>query len=178
MSMKKEFENRLDKLATERNLINSKLHQASIEVNKEFIVAEKQWQSLKAKIAEITDDSQESSEELIAKAKLEGVHLKQRYHEISQRLSTKATSTQTELETSLEALRVERDEIKLQIHLASMEVQKVFEPTEKQWQTLKVDVANIADATIESSEALVANAKIVADELSNAYQHIKQRIAK
>ncbi len=178
MSIKKEFENLLEKLATERELINSKLHQASVEVNKEFVVAEKQWQSLKDKISEIADDSQESSEELIAKAKLEGEHLKQRYHDISKRLSTKATSTQTELATSLEALKVERDEIKLQIHLASMEVQKAFEPTEKQLQTLKIEAANIADATIETSEALVADAKIVADELSKAYQHIKQRIAK
>jgi len=172
MSIKKEFENLLEKLATERELINSKLHQASTEINKEFVVAEKQWQSLKDKIAEIVDESQESSEELIAKAKLEGEHLKQRYHEMGQSLSTKATSTQAELATSLEALRVERDEIKLQIHLASMDVQKAFEPTEKQLQTLKVDAANIADSTKESSEALVA------DELSKAYQHIKQRIAK
>ncbi|MDA3807539.1 MAG: hypothetical protein PF440_06420 [Thiomicrorhabdus sp.] len=178
MSMKNEFENLSKKLATERELIKSKLHQASIEVNKEFVVAEKQWQSLKHKMAEIADESQENSEELIAKAKLEGEHLKQRYHEISQRLLAKASSTQTELETSLATLRVERDEIKLQIHLASMDVQKAFEPTEKQLQTLKVEVANIADATIEGSEALVADAKIVADELSKAYQHIKQRIAK
>mgnify|MGYP000488260421 CR=1 FL=1 len=178
MSIKKEFEKLLEKLATERDLVKDKLHQASVEVNKEFAVAEKQWISLKEKISEISDDSQESSEELIAKAKLEGEHLKQRYHEIFQRLSDKATSTQAELETSLETLRAERDEIKLQIHLASLELQQAFEPTEKQWQTLKVEVANIADATKESSETLVANAKIVADELSKAYQHIKQRIAK
>lgn len=178
MSIKREFETLLEKLATERELINAKLHQASIEVKKEFAVAEKQWQSLKDKMAEIADDSQESSEEFIAKAKLEGEHLKQRYHEIAQRLSAKATSTQTELEKSLETLRAERDEIKLQMHLASLEVQQLFEPTEKQWQTLKVEVENIADATKESSEALVENAKIVADELSQAYQHIKQRIAK
>lgn len=178
MSIKKEFENLLEKLASERELVKAKLHQASAEVNKEFAVAEKQWASLKDKMSEIADDSQESSEELIAKAKLEGEHLKQRYHEISQRLSDKAASTQTELQNSLETLRAERDEIKLQIHLASLELQQAFEPTEKQWQTLKVEVANIADATKESSETLVANAKIVADELSKAYQHIKQRIAK
>lgn len=178
MNIKKEFENLLEKLATERELINAKLHQASVEVNKEFAVAEKKWQGLKDKMAEIADDSQESSEELIAKAKLEGERLKQRYHEISQRLSAKATSTQAELETSLEALRVERDEIKLQIHLASLEVQQAFEPTEKQWQTLKVEAANIADTTKETSQTLVANTKIVADELSKAYQHIKQRISK
>ncbi len=178
MNIKKEFENLLDKLAAERDLINSKLHQASAGVNKEFAVAEKQWLSLKDKIAEIADDSQESSEEFIAKAKLEGEHLKHRYHDISQRLSAKATSTQAEFEAALEALREERDEIKLQIHLASMDVQEAFEPTEKKWQTLKVEAENIADATKETSEALMENAKIVADELSQAYQHIKQRIAK
>lgn len=178
MSIKREFETLLEKLATERDRINAKLHQASNDVKKEFAVAEKQWQSLKEKMAEIADDGQESSEEFIAKTKLEGERLKQRYHEIAQRLSVKTNSTQAELEKSLEALRVERDEIKLQMHLASLEVQQLFEPTEKQWQTLKVEAENIADATKESSQVLVEKAKIVADELSKAYQNIKQRIAK
>ncbi len=178
MSVKKKFKILFEKLATERDWINSKLHQASQEVNKEFVLAEKQWLSLKDKIAKIEDDNQERTDELIAKAKREGEHLKLHYHEISQRLSAKTSTAQAELESSLEALRKERDEIKLQLHLASMEVQKAFKPTEKQWQTLKVDAENIADSTKETSEAIVENAKIVADELSKAYQHIKQRIAK
>ena len=178
MYLKKEFESLLDTLSAERDLIKSKLQQASVEVNKEFSVVEKQWQNLKDKMAEIADETQENSQELLEAVKLDTERLKQRYHELSQQLSSKATSTQAELETAVEELRVERDEIKLQMHLASMEVQQAFEPTENLWQTLKVKAENLADATQETTGVLVADAKIVADELSIAYQHIKRRLSK
>jgi hypothetical protein len=178
MKIKTEFENLLGKLKAERAQINANLQHASIEVKKEFSAAEREWDSLKRKVADIVDDSQETSETLLAKARGEGERLQHNYHEISQRLSNKATSTQAQFNILVEELRVERDEIKLQMHLASLDIQQAFEPTEKQWQTLKVEAEHIADTTKESSAEFVANSKIVADELGKTYQHIKQRLAK
>jgi hypothetical protein len=87
MSVKAEFENLLGKLNMERDEINLKLHLASMEAKAEFEEAEKQWHSLKIKAAEIADDSVETSEELIAKAKIVGEELKHAYNRIGKRLS-------------------------------------------------------------------------------------------
>jgi DnaJ-domain-containing protein 1 len=88
MSLKNEFDNLLGKLNLEREEIQLKLHLASMEVKDEFEEAEKQWSQIKNKAAEITDDSIETSEEFIAKAKIVGEELKDTYHRIAKRLST------------------------------------------------------------------------------------------
>ena len=87
MSIKHDFEKLLDKLQSERDEIKLKLHLASMEAKEEFDEAEKQWGQLKIKAAEIADDSVETSEEFIDKAKIVGEELKKAYNRISKRLS-------------------------------------------------------------------------------------------
>ena len=87
MATKIEFDNLLDKLKSERDEIMLKLHLASLEAKEEFEEAEKNWNSIKIKAAEIADDSKETSEEFIAKAKIIGEELKETYNRISKRLS-------------------------------------------------------------------------------------------
>ncbi|MDO9424676.1 MAG: hypothetical protein Q7T40_10895 [Methylobacter sp.] len=87
MSIRKDFEDLLGKLQVERDEISLKLHLASMEAKQEFEQAEKQWHRLKIKAAEIADDSVETSEEFIAKAKIVGEELKDAYYRISKRLA-------------------------------------------------------------------------------------------
>lgn len=87
MSVKEDFEDLLDKLQTERDEINLKLHLASMEAKQEFEEAEKEWHRLKVKAAEIADESVETSEEFIAKAKIVGEELKDAYYRIGKRLT-------------------------------------------------------------------------------------------
>jgi hypothetical protein len=87
MAIKEDFENLLDKLQVERDEINLKLHLASMEAKQEFEGAEQQWQRLKIKAAEIADDSVETSEEFIAKAKIIGEELKEAYQRVAKRLA-------------------------------------------------------------------------------------------
>jgi hypothetical protein len=87
MSIKEDFENLLDKLQVERDEINLKLHLASMEAKQEFEEAEKQWSRLKTKAAEIADESVETSEEFITKAKVVGEELKDTYYRIGKRLA-------------------------------------------------------------------------------------------
>jgi len=87
MSIKDEFEKLLDKLKTERDEIEVKLHLASMEAKEEFEAAEHKWSQLKQKAGEIADDTVETSEEYIAKAKIIGEELKETYSRIVQRLS-------------------------------------------------------------------------------------------
>ncbi|MCK9606887.1 MAG: hypothetical protein M0R33_10640 [Methylomonas sp.] len=87
MSIQNEFENLLSKLNTEREELQLKLHLASLEAKDEFQQAEQHWQQIKQKAAEIADDSIETSEDFIAKAKIVGDELKDTYQRISKRLS-------------------------------------------------------------------------------------------
>lgn len=87
MSIKNEFDNLLEKLKSERDELKLKLHLASLEAKEEFEEAEKNWNTLKIKAAEIADDSKETSEEFIAKAKIVGEELKDAYSRISKRLT-------------------------------------------------------------------------------------------
>jgi hypothetical protein len=87
MSIKTEFDNLLEKLKIERDEIALKLHLASMEAKEEFEEAEKDWDALKNKAAEIADQSKETSDEYIAKAKIIGEELKDAYSRISKRLS-------------------------------------------------------------------------------------------
>ena len=87
MSMKIEFDSLIEKLKSQRDEIMLKLHLASMEAKEEIEEADKHWEDLKIKAAEIADESKETSEEYIAKAKIIGEELKEAYSRISKRLT-------------------------------------------------------------------------------------------
>lgn len=86
-------------------------------------------------------------------------------------------SIQEDFENVLNKLQVERDEINLKIHLASMEAKQEFEEAEQQWQHLKIKAAEIADESVDTSEEFIAKAKIIGEELKEAYYRISKRLA-
>jgi hypothetical protein len=87
MDMKEEFDKLVEKLKTERDEINLKMHLASMDAREEFAEAEKKWGQIRVKATEIADDAVETSEEYIAKAKIVGEELKETYRRIAKRLS-------------------------------------------------------------------------------------------
>jgi len=87
MSLQNDFENLISKLNVEREELQLKLHLAGMEAKSEFEKAEKQWQEVKIKASEIADDTIETSEEFIEKAKIIGEELKDTYQRIAKRLS-------------------------------------------------------------------------------------------
>jgi hypothetical protein len=86
-------------------------------------------------------------------------------------------SIKIEFDNLIEELKSERDEIALKIHLASMEAKKEFEGAEKHWDKLRNKAIELADESIETSEELIAKAKIVGEELKETYVRISKRIA-
>ena len=87
MVIKDEFNNLVEKLKTQRDQINLKMHLASMNAKKEFEEAEKRWLQVKDKAADIADDAVETSEEVIAKTRIVGEELKETYKRIAKRLS-------------------------------------------------------------------------------------------
>jgi hypothetical protein len=83
-----------------------------------------------------------------------------------------------EFEILLERLKIERDKLNLKMHLASMEVKEEFGEAEKKWVHVKQKAAEFADDTKDVSEELVDKAKIVGEELKEAYSRINKRLSK
>ena len=84
--------------------------------------------------------------------------------------------TKIEFNTLWEKLNSERDELKLKLHLASMDAKDEFEEAEKNWDKLQIKASEIADVSKETSEELIAKAKIVGEELKEAYVRISKRL--
>ncbi len=82
-----------------------------------------------------------------------------------------------EFNNLLEKLIVERDEIILKLHLASMDAKEEFEEAEKSWEALKIKAEEIADDSKETSAELLDKAKIIGEELKEAYERISKRLA-
>ena len=85
---------------------------------------------------------------------------------------------QEEFEKLVDRLKTERDELKLKMHLASMEVKEDFEEAERKWDQLKNRAIDIADGAVETSDEYIDKAKIVGDELKEAYNRIASRLRK
>lgn len=86
-------------------------------------------------------------------------------------------SLKEDFENVLKKLQAERDEANLKLHLASMEVRREFEEAETEWRRLKVKTAEIGDESVETSEEFIASAKIIGEELKEAYHRISKRLA-
>ncbi len=82
-----------------------------------------------------------------------------------------------EFDKLVEKLKMERDEINLKMHLASMDAKEELKEADKKWDQVKVKASEIADDAVETSEEYIAKAKIVGDELKETYRRISKRLS-
>ena len=87
MAIKIEFDKLVTQLKSERDEIALKIHLASMDAKEDFESAEKIWDKFKVKVNDLADESKETSEELITKAKIVGEELKETYNRINERIS-------------------------------------------------------------------------------------------
>jgi len=81
-----------------------------------------------------------------------------------------------EFEQIMAKLATERDEVNLKLHLASMEAKGEFDNAEKLWEQVKQKASDIADDSVETTDDFISAAKVVGEELTDAYQRIAKRI--
>lgn len=81
-----------------------------------------------------------------------------------------------ELEKVGEGLKQQRDEIKVQLHLASLEAKAEWENTEKKLSLFKEKIADIGDDTKETTEEFVEATKVIGEEIKAAYKRIVERL--
>ena len=75
-----------------------------------------------------------------------------------------------------EQLKTERDEIKVKLHLLSMDIQDEWHELEKKYEHFTQKVDRIEEAAGESAEEVGSALKLVVEELQSGYQRIKSRI--
>jgi len=82
-----------------------------------------------------------------------------------------------EFDELLEKLSAVRDEANLKLHLASMEAKEEFSQAEETWTQVKQKAGEIADDSVETTDEFIGAAKVVGEELMDAYQRIAKRIS-
>lgn len=83
---------------------------------------------------------------------------------------------QKEFSELAETLKTERDEIKLKLHLASMDVKDEFDTLDEKWDLVAQKAAEITDDAVDVSEEAIAKAKVVGEELKATYHRIRARL--
>lgn len=83
-----------------------------------------------------------------------------------------------EFDELTDTLKQQRDEIQLQIHLASMDAKEEWEQAEKKWSAFVDDLDIVTDDTKEAGADLVHATKVIGDELKELYQSISERLGK
>ena len=73
-------------------------------------------------------------------------------------------------------LKIDRDELNLQIHLAEAEVRIEWQEIETKWQHFVATGKRMGEATGESSKEIDSALELLGEELKNAYKKIKKSI--
>ena len=73
-------------------------------------------------------------------------------------------------------LKIDRDELNLQIHLAEAEVRDEWQEIEKKWQHFVSTSKRLGEATGESSKEISSALTLLGEELKNAYKKIKKSL--
>lgn len=83
---------------------------------------------------------------------------------------------QEELTKLSETLKQQRDEIRLQIHLATADLKDEWEESEREWDHFKDKFAEIIDESKETTAEFLEKTRIVGEELKIAYKTIQKRL--
>lgn len=84
---------------------------------------------------------------------------------------------QKEFSELVETLKTERDELMVKLHLASMDVKDEFNTLDEKWDVISEKAAEVADDAVEVSEEAIAKAKVVGEELKEAYNRVRARLS-
>jgi hypothetical protein len=82
-----------------------------------------------------------------------------------------------ELERLWEQLKTQRDELRVRAHLAKSELRDEWEVIEKKWQVAEGKLHHLQDEAIDSTEEMKHSVKVVMEEISDAYDRIKNRFS-
>lgn len=84
------------------------------------------------------------------------------------------------LQELVDNLKQQRDELRVQMHLAQMEVreelEEEWEELEEKWAEIKPKLDAMRDDTIESSKNIFGALKSIAEEIEGGYKRIRKHL--
>ena len=87
------------------------------------------------------------------------------------------SDTKTKLDHVISKLKQDRDELKLQMHLAGMEAKDDYERISEKVDELTRQYEPLKDAVEETADNVFAAFGLVADELKVGYQRVRKSIS-
>lgn len=76
-----------------------------------------------------------------------------------------------------EKVKTQRDELRVQSHLAQAELKDEWQELEQKWDSAEQNLKKMQGEAKDTTDELVASAKVVMEELSSAYDRIKGRLS-
>lgn len=81
-----------------------------------------------------------------------------------------------QLEQTWQQLKTQRDEIRVQIHLAKAELKDEWEKLDPTWQKAQHEYEELKEATEDAANEMHKSLTVITDELSSAFERIKKRL--
>jgi wobble nucleotide-excising tRNase len=81
-----------------------------------------------------------------------------------------------DLEIMWDKIKTQRDELRVRSHLAKAEFRDEWQELELKWETAEKNLNHLQKEAKETTEDVKTSAKIVLEELSSAYDRIKNRL--
>ncbi|MFN5745713.1 MAG: hypothetical protein ACK443_06455 [Methylococcaceae bacterium] len=85
-------------------------------------------------------------------------------------------SMRKELEIFREGLIQQRDELRVQAHLAKLEAMEEWEQAEQKLSEMERRLGELSDEAREASDDVWASVKMLGEEIGNAYERIRRHI--
>ena len=80
------------------------------------------------------------------------------------------------LQNKWEEVKTQRDELRVQIHLAKAEIRDEWEELEEKWDVAQSKFGHLKNETEEKAREVNKALHIISDELADAYHKIKGRL--
>ena len=89
--------------------------------------------------------------------------------------NSKLDAIRQEVDSLMQTLKTERDELKLKIHLAEAEARERLEPV---WQRFHEKAQDVGNTAVDASHEIGAAAQLLGNELAEGYVRIRDAIKK
>jgi uncharacterized protein with NRDE domain len=88
------------------------------------------------------------------------------------------THLRTELRERVARLKTQRDELRVQIHLANAEVRDEWEKLEVKWEHYQARILAASTAASDAAREVMSALQLIGDELAEAYRRIKNGLSR
>ena len=82
----------------------------------------------------------------------------------------------SQIQETIDALKRQRDELALQIHLGKAEAKEEFEKAQARLDQLSQEFEPLRDAVEESAEIVFAALKLVGEELMSSFERVRKSL--